>query len=97
VLGPHQAYLRQRWDQGILSTGRLHAELRERGYRGSLRTLRRLTAQLRRDTAAPAPPAAPPARKAASWILTPPGKLTDTDRAALATLPCPWHSPRNPS
>ncbi|MGH3403585.1 MAG: ISL3 family transposase [Streptosporangiaceae bacterium] len=72
LLGPHQDYLRQRWDEGIRSTDRLHAELRERGYRGSLRTLRRLTAQLRRDTAAPAPPAAPPARKAASWILTRP-------------------------
>jgi transposase len=86
LLGPHQAYLRQRWDEGIRSTGRLHAELRERGYRGSLRTLRRLTAQLRQATAVPAPPPAPPARKAASWILTPPGNLTDADRAALAQI-----------
>jgi hypothetical protein len=44
LLGPHQAYLRQRWDEGLRSTERLHAELRGRGYRGSLRTLRRLTA-----------------------------------------------------
>ena len=86
LLGPHQAYLRQRWDEGVRSTERLHAELRERGYRGSLRTLRRLTAQLRQDTAVPAPPPAPAARKAASWILTPPGKLTDADRAALAQI-----------
>jgi Transposase len=86
LLGPHQAYLRQRWDEGIRSTGRLHAELTARGYRGSLRTLRRLTAQLRQATAVPVPPEAPPARKAASWILTPPGKLTDADRAALALI-----------
>ena len=86
LLAPHQDYLRQRWDEGIRSTERLHAELRERGYRGSLRTLRRLTALLRQDTAAPAPPAAPPARKAASWILTPPGRLTGADRAALAQI-----------
>jgi transposase len=86
LLGLHQAYLRQRWDEGIRSTGRLHQELRERGYRGSQRTLRRLTAQLRQDTAVPAPPPAPPARKAASWILTPPGKLTDGNRAALAQI-----------
>lgn len=86
LLGPHQAYLRQRWDEGIRSTERLHEELRTRGYRGSLRTLRRLTAQLRQDTAVPAPPPAPPARKVASWILTPPGKLTDADRAALAQI-----------
>jgi transposase len=86
LLGPHQAYLRQRWDEGVRSTGRLHQELRERGYRGSLRTLRRLTAQLRQDTAVPAPPPAPAARKVASWILTPPGKLTGDDRAALAQI-----------
>jgi len=86
LLGPHQAYLRQRWDEGIHSTRRLHQELRDRGYRGSERTLRRLTAQLRRDTAVPAPPPAPAARKVASWILTPPGKLTGDDRAALAQI-----------
>ena len=86
LLGPHQAYLRQRWDEGARSTNRLHQELRARGYRGSLRTLRRLTAQLRHDTATPAPPPAPAARKVASWILTPPGKLTDADRAALAQI-----------
>jgi transposase len=86
LLGPHQAYLRQRWDEGIRSTGRLHQELRERGYRGSQRTLRRLTARLRRDTAVPAPPPPPAARKVASWILTPPGKLTDDNRAALAQI-----------
>jgi Transposase len=66
LLGPHQAYLRQRWDEGVRSTNQLHQELRARGYRGSLRTLRRLTAQLRHDTAVPAPPPAPKAKKAAS-------------------------------
>jgi transposase len=86
LLGPHQAYLRQRWDEGIRSTERLHQELRDRGYRGSLRTLRRLTARLRQDTAVAAPPPAPAARRVASWILTPPGRLTDTDYAALAQI-----------
>jgi transposase len=87
LLGPHQAYLQQRWDDGIRSTGRLHQELRGRGYRGSLRTLRRLTARLRHDTAIPAPPPPPPpAKKVARWILTPPGDLADDDRAALARI-----------
>ena len=86
LLGPHQDWLRQRWDDGIRSTEKLHAELRDRGYRGSLRTLRRLTARLRQDTAVPAPPPAPAARKVASWILTPPGDLTHDDRAALAQI-----------
>jgi transposase len=86
LLGPHQDWLRQRWDEGIRSTERLHAELRDRGYQGSMRTLRRLTAQLRRDTAVPAPLAAPPAKKVARWILTPPSDLTDDDRAALTQI-----------
>ncbi len=86
LLGPHQAYLRQRWDEGIRSTEKLHAELRGRGYQGSLRTLRRLTARLRRDTAVPAPP---PAKKVASWILAPPGDLSGDDRAAPGRVGAP--------
>jgi transposase len=86
LLGPHHAYLRQRWEDGCHSTSQLHAELRERGYRGSLRTLRRLTAQLRHDTAVPTPPPAPKARQVASWILTPPSDLTADDRATLAQI-----------
>jgi DNA-directed RNA polymerase subunit N (RpoN/RPB10) len=86
LLGPHQDWLRQQWDEGIRSTGRLHAELRGRGYQGSLRTLRRLTAQLRQDTAVPVSPPAPAAKKVAGWILTPPGDLADGDRAALARI-----------
>ena len=86
LLGPHQDWLRQRWDEGVRSTEQLHAELRDRGYRGSLRTLRRLTARLRQDTAVPAPPPAPAAKKVASWILTPPGELAGDDRAALAQI-----------
>jgi transposase len=86
LLDPHQAYLRQRWDEGVRSTERLHKELRERGYRGSLRTLRRFTSRLRQDSAVPAPPPAPAARKVASWILTPPGKLASDDRSVLAQI-----------
>jgi hypothetical protein len=65
LLDPHQAYLRQRWDDGVRSTSRLHQELCARGYTGSLRTLRRLTARLRHDTAIPDPPPAPAAKKVA--------------------------------
>jgi hypothetical protein len=36
LLGPHRDWLRQRWDEGIRSTERLYAELRDRCYRGSL-------------------------------------------------------------
>ena len=60
LLGPHQAYLRQRWDEGVRSTEQLYEELRERGYRGSLRTLRRVAWKLRR--APPSPRHHPPQR-----------------------------------
>jgi transposase len=70
----------------VRSTQRLHQELRARGYTGSLRTLRRLTARLRQDTTTPAPPPAPAAKKVARWILTPPGDLTGPDRAELAQI-----------
>jgi hypothetical protein len=86
ILGPHLHYLHQRWDEGCRSTEKLHEELRARGYRGSLRTLRRHTAQLRQDSAPAAPPPAPPAKKVASWILTPPAKLPDDHRTALAQI-----------
>jgi len=86
LLDPHLPYLHQRWAGGVRSTQRLHCELRTRGYTGSLRTLRRVTAQLRRDSAVPPPPAAPAAKKVARWILTPPGDLTVADRAELAQI-----------
>ena len=86
LLDPYLPYLHQRWEEGCRSTERLHEEIRARGYRGSLRTLRRHTARLRQDTARPARPPAPAPRKVAVWILTPPGNLTDDDRAALAAI-----------
>jgi transposase len=45
-----------------------------------------VTARLRQDTAVPAPPPAPPAKKVACWILTPPGELADDNRGALAQI-----------
>jgi hypothetical protein len=91
LLNPHLACLHRRWQEGCRSTGKLHQELRARGYRGSLRTLRRHTAALRQGTATQATPPAPASKKVASWILTPPGKLTDEHREALAaiTARCP--------
>jgi transposase len=91
LLDPHLPYLHQRWEVGCTSTGRLNEELRARGYRGSLRTLRRHTAALRQAATAPARPPAPAPKKVASWILTPPGNLTTGHHDALAaiTARCP--------
>jgi transposase len=86
LLGPYLPYLQQRWEEGVRSTERLHEEIRGRGYRGSLRTLRRHTAGLRQETTRPAPPPAPAAKTVAAWILTPPGNLADDDRAVLTAI-----------
>jgi transposase len=86
LLDPHLPYLNQRWDEGCRSTDKLHEEIRARGYRGSLRTLRRHTAQLRQATTPPATPPAPAPKKVAMWILTPPSSLADADRATLAGI-----------
>lgn len=40
-LCPCLAHLHQRWNEGCTDSGRLHAELRELGYLGSKRTVRR--------------------------------------------------------
>jgi hypothetical protein len=53
LLDPHLPHLHKRWEEGCRSTDRLHEEIRARGYRGSLRTLRRHTALLRKATARP--------------------------------------------
>jgi transposase len=91
LLDPHLPCLHQRWEEGCTSTDQLNEELRARGYRGSLRTLRRHTAALRQGNATPAAPPAPASKKVARWILTPPGNLTAGHSAALAaiTARCP--------
>ena len=68
------------------STNRLHAELRiAGGYGAACAPCAPTTAQASpRQYPIPAPPPPPAAKKCASWILTPPGKRADADRAALA-------------
>ena len=70
------------------STERLHQELRERGYRGSLRTLRRFTSRLRQDSAIPAATSRTGGQEGGRepCTLTPPSKLASDDRSALAQI-----------
>ncbi len=46
-VGPHGPYLEQRWQEGCRNATLLWRELKERGYRGSERTLRRWLAERR--------------------------------------------------
>lgn len=61
-LGPFKAYLQARHDEGVTDSHRLYAEVRDRGYRGTLRTLQRFLVQLRDTTRPPTPPPAPAGR-----------------------------------
>jgi transposase len=46
-LDAHKPYLNQRWNQGCTSARQLHAEVRDRGYRGSYMTVARYLQQFR--------------------------------------------------
>jgi transposase len=81
ILDAYLPYLHERWEQGCHSTDQLLAELRERGYLGSGRTLRRLTAKLRTTTVTTAPAPAPKIREVTGWIVQPPSKVAAEDLA----------------
>ncbi len=86
-LDPFKPYLHQRWNEGITDATALHAELQQRGYTGSVRTVRRYLAPLRNGTAAPDPAlAVPKARQITRWLLTRPDHLTADEQAQLAAI-----------
>ena len=93
VLAAFKPYLHSRVEQEPeASTDRLFQELRQRGYHGSLRTLREYLAQIRRQVPkAPPPPPVPSARQITAWIMRPDDKLDETDRLGLksACAKCP--------
>ena len=85
LLDDHKPYLHQRWNEGCTNVRRLHAELRERGYRGSCGTISGYVQPFREAGAAPpAVPGPPRARDLASWILKDPDSLDDDEKARLA-------------
>jgi transposase len=86
-LDPFKPYICQRWNEGLADATALHAELHERGYTGSVRTLRRYLAPFRHGAAAPDPtPAVPKARQITRWLLTHPEHLTPGEQAQLAAI-----------
>jgi transposase len=85
LLDDHKPYLRQRWNEGCTNVRQLHAELKERGYKGSYGTIRDYVLPFREAGAAPpAVPGPPKARDLASWILKHPGNLGDDEKEKLA-------------
>jgi len=87
LLDTHRPYLHQRWNEGCRDVAVLHAELAQRGYHGSVRTLYRYLQPLRTQdpsqTPAPVEPQPPKIRHVTTWLLRRP---EDLDHAAQTTL-----------
>jgi transposase len=86
-LDPFTPYVHQRWNEGLTDAAALHAELRERGFTGSVRTVRRYVAPFRQAAAAPDPaPAVPKTRQITRWLLSHPDHLKPEEQAQLAAV-----------
>jgi transposase len=86
-LDPFRAYLHQRWNEGVTDAAVLHCELRQRGFAGSVRTVRRHLAPFRGAAAAPDPvPAVPKARQITRWLLSRPEHLQPGEQASLNAI-----------
>jgi transposase len=85
ILDEHKPYLHQRWNEGCTNVIQLHAELRERGYKGSYGTIRACVLPFREAGAAPpTAPGPPKARDLARWITADPDNLDDEEKEKLA-------------
>ena len=97
-------YLCQRWNEGITDATALHAELRERGFTGSVRTVRRYVAPFRQGAAPDPVPAVPKTRQITRWLLSNPEHLKPGNRpssapyapAARTSAPSPGTWPASP-
>lgn len=85
VLDPFKPYLQQRHRNGHTDTAALLEEIRQRGYRGSVQTLRRYLRPSRPEKPLK-PPAPPKPRQVTKWIMMDPAKLNPDDHAHLAAI-----------
>jgi transposase len=84
---PYLAHLHQRWNEGCTDAARLCAEIRELGYRGSTRTVRRHLQPVR-AAGKPAPnvPDSLTVRQASGLITRRPTSLDEDEKAQLKSL-----------
>jgi transposase len=86
-LDPLKPCICQRWNEGVTDAAALHAELQERGWAGSVKTVRRYVAPFRQAAAAPDPaPAAPKTRQITRWLLTRPDHLQPEETTQLQAI-----------
>ena len=86
VLDDYANYIHQRRAEGLTDAAMLHAELRIRGWGGSLRTVQRYLRPLRPAATTPRPTPPPKPRRVTSWIMTKPEHLDSEHSAALADI-----------
>jgi hypothetical protein len=86
-LDPFRPRICQQWNEGLTDAAALHAELRQRGFTGSVRTVRRYVAPFRQAATAPDPAPAPPkTRQVTRWLLTRPDHLQPEEQAQLNAI-----------
>ncbi|SPL98724.1 Mobile element protein [[Actinomadura] parvosata subsp. kistnae] len=88
MLDQHVGYLAQRWQEGCTNAAWLTQELRQRGYRGSERTVRRLLHTWRDNVTPPSatPVSTPKPRQVTGWIIRPADKRSEQEQADLAQI-----------
>ena len=87
ILDPFKPHLHQRWNEAEHTIARLHAEIRQQGYRGSYATVYTYLRTLRgAGIVAAVTPVPPTPRKVTGWIMSRPQNLTEDDRQRLKTV-----------
>ena len=86
-LDPFKPWICHRWNEGVTDAAVLHAELRQRGWTGSAKTIRRYVAPFRHFPAAPDPvPAVPGTRHITRLLTTRPDRLKPDEQARLQDI-----------
>ena len=80
-------YLHERWNEGCTDATMLYHEIRQRGFAGRVKTVRRYVHPFRATITAPPTTTAPPkARDVTRWIMTDPANLDPDDKAQLDAI-----------
>ncbi len=78
--------IHQRRNEGVTDAAALYAELQQRGFAGSVRTVRRHVAPFRQAAAPDPAPAVPRTRQITRWLLSRPEHLKPEEQARLDAI-----------
>jgi transposase len=87
LIDDYRTYLHQRWNEGCTDATVLYQEIRQLGFTGSDKTVRRYVHPLRASIIAPpVAPTPPKTRHVARWIMTDPANLDPDDKSRLDAI-----------